>query len=239
MANSVNYSLFCSIFNEFNLSWWHKKLICSHFFCCSLCHTAIEKPFKLSLTISAKLSAIEVSWYNLRTPNNGYIILTDEEPQPPYRKQRPTDIGQQSHEIYTNEDNSTHKYYVNNENDDIRWTFGRANKPALYNIKADEPNGWITTNILFDNKHLERLKASTRCYGYWATYLDNLSNPVITTCIRAYATWMNDHKDLVKRFKFRDLFVLGSHDSGSYRANFDSSRNETLVTKYALTQVSD
>lgn len=189
------------------------------------------------MTISAKLNAIELSWYNLRTSNNGYILLTDEEPHAPYRKQR-TDIEQPSrHEIYTNEDNSTHKYYADDEN--IRWTYGHNNKPALYMIKPDETNGWVTTNVLFDYKHLEHLNAGTKCYGYWATYVDNSMNPVFTTCIRAHATWMNDNKDLIKRFKFRDLFILGSHDSGSYRINFNSSRNETLVTKYALTQVSD
>lgn len=63
-------------------------------------------------------------------------------------------------------------------------------------------------------------------------------NPIISTCVRAYPTWMNDSKDFIKRFKFRDLFIMGSHDSGSYRANFNSNKNDTRVTKYALTQVS-
>lgn len=190
----------------------------------------------MSLTISAKLNALEVSWYNLKTPNDGYILLTDEEPQRPFRKHHPADVEQPPHEIYTNEDNSTFKYYAEPEN--IRWTYGKANKQALYHTKPTETNGWITTNVIFDNKHLENLSASTKCYGYWAVYLDNSSNPVLVTCVRAYATWMNDYKDLIKRFKFRDLFILGSHDSGSFRTNFNSSRNETLVTKYALTQVS-
>lgn len=196
----------------------------------------IDKPFKVSLTISAKHNTLEVSWYNLKAPNAGYILLTNEEPQPPYKKHHLTDIEQASREIYTNEDNSTYKYYADDEK--IKWTYGKGNKQALYFAKASEPSGWITTNIIFDNQHLEQLNAATKCYGYWAVYIDNLSNPVFTTCIRAYATWMNDNKDLIKRFKFRDLFILGSHDSGSYRANFNSNRNETLVTKYSLTQVS-
>lgn len=189
----------------------------------------------MSLTLSAKHNALEVSWINLKAPNAGYILLTNEPPEPPFRKQL-TDIEQASREIYTNEDNSTDKYYANDEK--IVWTYGKGNKQALFSTKANEPSGWITTNIIFDNEHLERLNAATKCYGYWAVYIDNLSNPVFTTCIRAYATWMNDNKDLIKRFKFRDLFILGSHDSGSYRANFNSNRNETLVTKYSLTQVS-
>lgn len=188
------------------------------------------------MTLSAKLNAVEISWYNLRTPNDGYILLTDEEPLAPFRKQKLTDMEQLPHKIYTNEDNSTHKYYVTNEN--FKWTYGRANKHALHIIKPNETNGWITTNIIFNNKYLENLSATTKCYRYWAVYVDNSLNPVFTTCIRTYATWMNDNKDLIKRFKFRDLFILGTHDSGSYRANFNSSQNETHVTKYALTQVS-
>lgn len=197
----------------------------------------IEKPFKLSLTISARLNALEISWYNLRTPNTGYILLTDEDPYGPFKKHQFTDSEQPPHGIYTNEDNSTYKYYANDEK--ITWTYGRGNKQALYFTKPSETNGWITTNVLFDNNHLNKLNATTKCYGYWAVYVDISLNPVFTTCIRAYATWMNDNKDLLKRFKFRDLFILGSHDSGSYRANFNSSRNETLVTKYALTQVNN
>lgn len=179
-----------------------------------------------------------MSWYNLKTPNDGYILLTNEEPQAPFRKQQLTDVEQLPHKIYTNENNSMDKYYADHT-DNIRWTYGRANKQPLYTIKPDQTNGWITTNILFENRHLENLKATTNCYGYWVIYIDNSSYPVYSTCIRAYATWMNDHKDVIKRFRFRDLFILGSHDSGSYRENFNSSRNETLVTKYALTQVSD
>lgn len=198
--------------------------------------TAIERPFKVSLTISARLNALEISWFNLKAPNDGYILLMDEEPQPPYKKIQLTDVEQSPHEIYTSEDNSTTKYYANNEK--IKWTYGRNDKQALYFTKPNESNGWITTGVIFDNKHLDKLNASTKCYGYWAVYVDNSLNPVYTTCMRAYATWMNDNKDLIKRFKFRDLFILGSHDSGSYRINFNSTKNETLVTKYSLTQVS-
>lgn len=199
--------------------------------------SAIEKPFKLSLTISARISAIEVSWCNLKTPNDGYILLTDEEPRLPFRKhQQQTDIGQSSPaEIYSNEDsNSTFK--VSGDNEQI--TFGADNKRALYFTQPTEANGWITTNVIFNNRLLENVSASTKCYGYWAIYVDRSMNPIISTCVRAYPTWMNDSKDFIKRFKFRDLFIMGSHDSGSYRANFNSNKNDTRVTKYALTQVS-
>lgn len=204
------------------------------FYLTVLSFTAHETPFKLSLTISAKLSAIEIAWFNLRTPNGGYILLTDEEPRIPYQKYQLTEIEQPPHDVY-NEDNSTTKFYASTEN--LAWTYGRNNKSVLHWLQPTETNGWSTTNVIFDNKLLTRINASTNCYGYWAVYIDKSLKPITSTCIRTYATWMNDHKDIIKRFKFRDLLILGSHDSGSYRANFNSTKNETLVTKYALTQV--
>lgn len=196
---------------------------------------AVEKPFKISLTISAKLNALEIAWFNLNTPNAGYILLTDEEPQHPYQKHELPDIEQTPHEIYSNEDNSTWKYY-SNANKAI-WTYGQNRKSALFWLQPNETNGWITTNTIFDNSILQTLNPNVKCYGYWAVYIDSQSNPLYTTCINTYATWMNDNKETIKRFKFRDLFILGTHDSGSFRSNFNSTRNETLVTKYSLTQV--
>lgn len=194
----------------------------------------------MSLTISARISAIEVSWCNLKTPNDGYILLTDEEPRPPFRKhQQQTDIGQspptQSTHANGNSNNSTNN--DNGDSEQITWTYGLGNKRALYFTQPNDANGWITTNIIFNNRLLENVGTSTKCYGYWAVYVDKSMNVIISTCIRAYPTWMNDSKDFIKRFKLRDLFLLGSHDSGSYRANFNTNKNDTLVTKYSLTQV--
>jgi len=44
-------------------------------------------------------------------------------------------------------------------------------------------------------------------------------------------------KHIIGNQKFRDLFIPGTHDSASYRDNFDL-KSETIVTKYSLTQVS-
>jgi hypothetical protein len=37
--------------------------------------------------------------------------------------------------------------------------------------------------------------------------------------------------------RLRDLFIPGSHDSSSYKDNFNFKRDNTIVTKYSLTQV--
>lgn len=166
----------------------------------------------MSLTLSAKLNALELSWNDIESFSDGHIILTDEEPQPPYR----------IHSI-----DSIQK----------KFTYGPNNNDVLYWIQPVNQTGWQTTNIIFDKNLLSAINVNTTCYGYWAIYLDKNYEPVEHTCIRAYATWMNDHRNVIEQFKFRDLFIVGTHDSGSYRMNFNASNNETVVTKYSLTQV--
>lgn len=119
------------------------------------------------------------------------------------------------------------------------WTFGPDNREVLYSVQPTEDEGWLTTDIHFDTNLLSQINSQTKCYGYWAVYLNEDGEIVATACIRTYATWMNDMKDHIKSFKFRDLFIIGSHDSGSFRSNFNPRHNETLVTKYSLTQVSN
>lgn len=46
-------------------------------------------------------------------------------------------------------------------------------------------------------------------------------------------------RDIIKDKKIRQLFIPGSHDSASYKYNFDPNREETLVTRYSLTQDDD
>lgn len=205
----------------------------------SKCSTALDDvPFKLSLTVSAKLGAVDVSWYNLDTPNGGYILLTDAEPTAPFHKyesnavveERPQDAAS---EQQSNVTSTTHRPHLNR----IQFNYGNQNASALYWVKPTDKNGWLSTSILFDSDHLQSITVHTKCYGYWAVYLNNALDPVASTCIRAYATWMNDARDHLKHFRMRDLFIVGTHDSGSYRMNFNAMRNDTLVTKYSLTQV--
>lgn len=202
-------------------------------------NTAVERPFKISLAISAKLNALEIAWYNLDTPNTGHILLTNEEPQPPYQEHRlpATDSSPSSSSGSGSSEDVLNRKYNRNANT-AYWTFGKNRTKALYWLRPNETDGWLTTNVIFDNSLLATLKPDTKCYGYWAVYVDDYSNAMFSTCMRAHATWMNDHKEMIKRFRFRDLFILGTHDSGSYRLNFNSTKNETLVTKYSLTQVS-
>lgn len=126
------------------------------------------------------------------------------------------------------------------------WIYGPDNNSALYWTTVNSENGWITTNIPFDMNLSRNLSIHTKCYGYWAVYLNvaahrqSIEAPVTVegkTCISAHATWMTDNRTHYGKFQFHDLFLVGTHDSGSYRENFDPLQNETLVTKYSITQV--
>lgn len=198
-----------------------------------------DVPFKLCLTVSAKLNTVDISWYNLETPNNGYILLTDNEPTVPFRKYELSVDDQLSYDTSAAQQpndttiTSLHELRLKR----ILFTYGNRNTSALYSVKPSDKNGWVATSTIFNSDLLKSITKHTKCYGYWAVYLNNELNPVATTCTLAYATWMNDERENLKHFRFRDLFIVGSHDSGSYRINFDASHNETLVTKYALTQV--
>lgn len=211
-------------------------------FCLFLVLVANERPFKLSLTVSAKLNAIEVSWFNLKTPNNGYILLTNNEPTLPFKKYQSNAFDSDPSRIHANTVNGSggdsvneSKFYENTES--IQFTYGDDDKTALFWTKPSEDNGWIRTSVIFDRNLLNEVHYNTKCYGYWAIYIDEQLKPIEKICMRTYATYMNDNRQDIETFRIRDLFLLGSHDSGSYRTNFNATTNETIVTKYALTQV--
>lgn len=203
-----------------------------------------DVPFKLSLTVSAKLGTVDLSWYNLPTPNVGYILLTDTEPTAPFHihELRPiephsidTDVARQQPQQQQAQE-QTRKQNLNR----IRFTYGFGNASALYWVRPSDRNGWEASSVIFDSNLLKSITKHTKCYGYWAIYLNDALDVVQPgTCMRAYGTWMNDERDHVKHFRFRDLFIVGTHDSASYRMNFNATRNDTLVTKYALTQVNN
>lgn len=219
-----------------------------------------DKPIRLSITISAKRNAIEISWFHLR-PLNGTILLTDREPTAPFTNQQIlapavinkgySNLSPESTESTVSTSSSSEEKIadttaspqnVTTQRPELVvrtiWTIGMDNREALYTIQPTEDEGWATTDIYFDTDLLGQINTQTKCYGYWAVYLSSDGQVVTTACVRAYATWMNDMKSHLKSFRFKDLFILGSHDSGSFRSNFNPRHNETLVTKYSLTQVS-
>lgn len=110
---------------------------------------------------------------------------------------------------------------------------------VLYEIEPRYKDGWMSTDITFDYALSKNITIHTQCYGYWASYIRHNGTIVQTTCLRARATWMNDMREIIENLRLRDLFIPGTHDSSSYRFDFHPTHNETIVTKYSLTQDED
>ncbi|XP_067623367.1 PI-PLC X domain-containing protein 1 [Eurosta solidaginis] len=109
-------------------------------------------------------------------------------------------------------------------------------------VAALQPSGasqWFTTGVPFDFALSRNVTAKTSCYGYWASYVNGNGTILASACLSAYPRWMRDMKTVVGNLRLRDLFIPGTHDAGSYKPNFDPLLNETIVTKYALTQDDD
>lgn len=221
-----------------------------------------EQLLRISLTVSSRLRNLEISWYNLQLPaQHGTILVTSEEPQLDGQFKE----IEQSTQAIRNDDE---KYYVKSgavsevvsvagsgdftidELDEDKtvirpsrllsskiWTYN--DKPIRYWLRPTERTGWHTTTVLFDYTLFQNITKETKCYGFWATYVAESGAILAKTCIRAYPTWMNDMRSHIGKFKFNDLFLVGTHDSGSFKEGFNPKSNETLVTKYSITQVSE
>lgn len=121
-----------------------------------------------------------------------------------------------------------HYWISNNGSDDI--------------VAALQPSAttqWFTTGVYFDYALSRNVTAKMGCYGFWASYVNASGDILASSCLRAYPRWMRETRALVGGMRMRDLFIPGTHDSGSYRPNFDPLLRETIVTKYALTQDDD
>jgi hypothetical protein len=113
--------------------------------------------------------------------------------------------------------------------------------------------GWTVddgANVLYDlhlnaseGKHLTSLKyifedfteVESKCYAFWFYLITAESEIISSGCMKTNPHWMNEMRNQLKDKKFKSLFIPGTHDSTSFKYNFEP-RKETIVTKYSLTQ---
>lgn len=119
------------------------------------------------------------------------------------------------------------------------WVSNGGNNNIVAAIKPSQAAQWFTTGVPFSYALSRNVTAQSSCYGYWASYIDAGGKILAKNCVRAYPIWMNEMRNVIGELRLRDLFIPGTHDSGSYRPNFDPLLRESLVTKYALTQDDD
>ncbi|XP_068151691.1 PI-PLC X domain-containing protein 1 [Drosophila tropicalis] len=211
---------------------------------------------KLWLTISAQKRFLEISWINAPTQEFDHVMLTNKDPfsfeerlmsqgTPLASYNNNEDIGSGDHqgdiipvhgftrkpdiESQRRIDQPSRKFWISN---------GGFNE-IVAAVKPTKREQWISTGVPFDYELSRNITAQTICYGYWASYIDQKGTILAKTCLKAFPRWMNDMRSVIGDLRLRDLFIPGSHDSGSYRPNFDPLIRENLVTKYALTQDDD
>ncbi|BFF95217.1 PI-PLC X domain-containing protein 1 [Drosophila madeirensis] len=211
---------------------------------------------KLWLTINARKRFLEISWKNAPAQMGDNVLLTLQNPHSFERRTLPTgtplasfacDEGSGSGdgaadyvpvqgftrkpriELTTKESPALRQYWVSNG--------GSAQVVAA--IQPSLTTQWFTTGVPFDYALSRNVSSQTSCYGYWASYINAEGRILAKNCVRAHPRWMNELRSVVGELRLRDLFIPGTHDSGSYRPNFDPLLRESLVTKYALTQDDD
>lgn len=209
---------------------------------------------RLWLTINAQKRFIEVSWVNAPARDEDRIMLTSQEPVsfkklayiPEAAKLSIENEGSGfgccgggggSAEKSTENITTTESPYK--AKDINYWISNDGKNPIVAALKPAESSLWFTTGVPFDYNLSKSVNVQTSGYGYWASYVAPDGSILASTSLRAYPRWMNDMRSIVGNLRFRDLFIPGSHDSGSYRNNFDPLLKETLITKYSLCQDDD
>lgn len=105
----------------------------------------------------------------------------------------------------------------------------------IYNTSINSQEGRHSTDVKHNFTHIDE---TTECYSYWYFYVVN-EEVKINGCLRAHPNWMSKMKSSIKGRKVRELFIPGSHDSASYKRNFDPVTMDNLISKYSLTQDDD
>ncbi|KAH8412193.1 hypothetical protein KR009_000438 [Drosophila setifemur] len=212
---------------------------------------------KIWLTISARRRFLEVSWKNAPAQEGDHVIMTREDAISFEKRTMPTGtpLASFSSEQASGSGEGPPDYVPvhgirgrlstkDSSKPDASRQYWVVNGGVTEVLAAIQPSvglsgQWFTTGVPFDYAMSLNATGDTTCYGFWATYINAKGSILAKTCVRAYPRWMNELKPVIGEMRLRDLFIPGTHDSGSYRPNFDPLFKESLVTKYALTQDDD
>uniref|UniRef100_A0A182QR16 Phosphatidylinositol-specific phospholipase C X domain-containing protein n=1 Tax=Anopheles farauti TaxID=69004 RepID=A0A182QR16_9DIPT len=122
---------------------------------------------------------------------------------------------------------------------DFRDASGYRKKEVLFSLQPIYSNGWTKTGIKFNYDLMNGVNTNTSCYGYYAYFVRPNGTILSAHCMKLHPRWMTDLRSHLSAFRMRELFVPGTHDSASYKLDFDPQHQENIVTKYALTQDDD
>ncbi|XP_055603736.1 PI-PLC X domain-containing protein 2-like [Uranotaenia lowii] len=117
-----------------------------------------------------------------------------------------------------------------------RWLYDTNNgrqKQASFVFQPKADSGQQRT-VHYDSKSMNGVGVSTKCFGYYAYFVDGNGKVLSSYCMKLYPTWMNDLKVHLGRFRIRELFIPGTHDSTSYNTGLINPIS--LIHKYGITQ---
>ncbi|KAH8353504.1 hypothetical protein KR084_011412 [Drosophila pseudotakahashii] len=209
---------------------------------------------KVWLTISARKRFLEVSWSNAPANEGDYVLVTREDainfqtkllpkrtPLAAFRSEEGSGSDEGAPSFVPISGFTIRPDSASKEVQEKYWVANGGATDVVASIKPSQglSTQWFTTGIPYDYALSRNVTIQTACYGFWASYIDGQGNILAKTCLRVFPRWMNELKSKIGEMRLRDLFIPGSHDSGSYRPNFDPLLKESLVTKYALTQDED
>ncbi|XP_055590079.1 PI-PLC X domain-containing protein 2-like [Uranotaenia lowii] len=116
-----------------------------------------------------------------------------------------------------------------------RWIYdvGNGDQQALFVIKPMNSSG-TTRTVSYDPNTMNSANVTTGCYGYYAYKVDQTGQVLSSFCTKLYPSWMYDLRFHLGRFRIRELFIPGSHDSAAY--NDGSINPNVFLNRYALAQ---
>lgn len=179
---------------------------------CAPVFNADEKRLSIYLAINPKNHHIELSWFNLdlNSTIDPFVLITD------------GPIKNVSSEDYLGA-----LRYVVDEGVEV-----------LYDSALNTTEGRHLTHLKHSFALHRRMDFDTSCYNFW-WHLVTDGEISDSGCMKTNAFWMNEMRSKIASRKFRQLFIPGTHDSASYKYNFDPNTMENLVTRYSLTQDDD
>lgn len=215
---------------------------------------------QVSLTINPRTRHLQIYWSNLKVQRGDRILITDVDPgvdqftrsevvtasdvtvttesdPNPSTTESDFTTGLYSLDKFLGLSTDSTEVSIEDsvESAKLLWKFGDPPRDVIYSMMIQEPTGWWKTNVLFNRFLFNDVTKDTGCYGYWVHMIDANGTVLVKNCWRANPRWMNELKEEIKDVKMRNLFIPGTHDSGSYKYTF----TENLLTKYAVTQDDD
>ncbi|XP_044598312.1 PI-PLC X domain-containing protein 2-like [Cotesia glomerata] len=105
-------------------------------------------------------------------------------------------------------------------------------KDLFFTYFPKNSSGFVKTGIApVDARYSLESMYIDQCTGYHVAWLRN-STELMLTCLSSHANWMYDNRKIIENLTLAELFIPGTHNSGSYRYELPP----TILDRYTVTQ---